>query len=85
MDLPDLNLSLGSGVQAAIRDRFGEPVNFFPISDLKQLFLVASFRNCKFKLSEFSVGRILQATPGGVVADFRPQQLSERVFNFVVA
>jgi hypothetical protein len=38
----------------------------------------------KFKLSEQSSGFILQATLGGTAADFRPQQVSDRVFKFVV-
>jgi hypothetical protein len=38
MDLPDFNLCPGLGVQAAIHECFGEPINFFPILGLKQFF-----------------------------------------------
>jgi hypothetical protein len=85
MDFPGLCFRLGIGVQSAIRDRFGEPVNYFPLPGLKEFFLIASFGRCKFKLSEDSVGVLLQATLGGVAADFRAQQISDRVFKFVLA
>jgi hypothetical protein len=65
--------------------RFGEPVSYFPLPGLKEFFLIASFGRCKFKLSEDSVGVLLQATLGGVAADFRAQQISDRVFKFVLA
>jgi hypothetical protein len=81
MDFPDLNFQPGAGVQAAVR---GEPVNFFPISGLKEFYLLVSVANCKYKLLEFSIEMILQATIGRVAADFRPQQISNRVFKFVV-
>jgi hypothetical protein len=64
---------------------WGEPVNFFPISGLNGLFLIVSVGHCKFRLSEESIGFILQATLGGVAVDFRPTQISGRVFKFVVA
>jgi hypothetical protein len=35
--------------------------------------------------SNFSIGKILQATIGGTVANFRPQWISDRVYKFVVA
>jgi hypothetical protein len=35
--------------------------------------------------SDFSIGKILQATIGGTVANFRPQWISDRVYKFVVA
>jgi hypothetical protein len=85
MDLRDLNLQPGLGVQTAIRARFVEPVNFFPISGLKEFFFIVSVGHCKFRLSEESIGFILQATLGGVAVDFRPTQISVRVFKFVVA
>jgi hypothetical protein len=39
---------------------------------------------CKYQLSEFLIGLILQATLGGA-ADFKPKHLSGRVLKFVVA
>jgi hypothetical protein len=36
MDLPGLNFKPSLGVQAAIRHRFDEPVNFFPVSGLSK-------------------------------------------------
>jgi hypothetical protein len=85
MDLPELNHQPGVGVQAAIRDRYGEPVNFFPIGNLSEFFLIVSVGRCKYKLTEYSIGHILQATLGGTAVDFRPQQISDGVFKFVVA
>jgi hypothetical protein len=83
MDLQGLSFSPGVGVQAAIKSRFGEPVSC-PARGCAEFILVASFGHCKFHLSEQSVGFLLQATIGGVVVDFRSQQLSEKVFKSVV-
>jgi hypothetical protein len=60
-------------------------VNFFPIGGLKAFYLVILIGRCKYKLSKKTVSSILQATLGGVVADFRPKELSARVFMFTVA
>jgi hypothetical protein len=67
----------------AVRHLFGQPVNFFPVHGLKEIFLLVSVGRCKFQLTEISVGLLLQATMEGVAADFRP--LSDRMFKFVVA
>jgi hypothetical protein len=85
MDLPSLNFQPGVGVQAAIRARYGESVNHFPIQGLKEFFLIVSVGRCKFKLSKHTIGSLLQATLGGTTVDFRPQQISDMVFKFVVA
>jgi hypothetical protein len=84
MALLGLNFQPKVGVQAAIRSRYGEPVNFFPLRGVQEFFLIVSVGSCKYRLSEDSIGLILQATLGGVVADFRPQQISDWVFKFVV-
>jgi hypothetical protein len=73
------------GVQTVVQHHFGELVNHYPIHGGKAFHLLVSFGRCKFKLSKFSVGLILQATIGGDAVDFRPQQISDRVFRFVVA
>jgi hypothetical protein len=65
MELPSLSFRPGVGVQLAIRQRFGEPVNYFPIQGLKEFFMVVSVGRCKYELSEYSIGMILQATLGG--------------------
>jgi hypothetical protein len=59
MDLPNLNLHPGIGVQVATHHRFGEPVNFFPVSGLKEFLLLVSIGRCKYHLSELSVGLLL--------------------------
>jgi hypothetical protein len=82
---PGLSFSPGLGVQSAVHARFGIPVNHFPGLGLREFFLMVSFGRCKFQLSEETAGLLIQATVGGVAADFRPQQLSARVFKFVVA
>jgi hypothetical protein len=51
-----LNFQPGAGVQEAIRHRFGQPVNSFLALGFKELSLVVSFGQCKFKLSDSSVG-----------------------------
>jgi hypothetical protein len=79
MDLPELNFSLGRRVQAATLSRLGEHVNFSPRHGSKEFVLLVSVGRCKFLLSEFSVGLILQATLGGSAADFRPIQIADRV------
>jgi hypothetical protein len=68
MAFPGLNFLPGIGVEAVIRSRYGEPVNYFPIQGL-----LVSVGRCKFKLSEQCIGFLLQATLGGVAVDFRPQ------------
>jgi hypothetical protein len=61
------------------------PVNFFPLQGVKEFFLVVSIGRCKYGFDDHSVDLLLQATLGGVAADFRPQQPSNRVFKFTVA
>jgi hypothetical protein len=85
MDPPDLNFQPGLGVQSTTWHRSSEPANFFPIKGLMEFSLVVSVGKCKFRLNEHYVGLILQATLGGTAADFRPEQLSDGVFHFVVA
>jgi hypothetical protein len=85
MNLQDLNFQPGVGDQNAIRARFGEPVNHYPIHGLKEFFLLVSVRRCKYQLSDNSIEKILQATIGGSAADFRPQWISDRVYKFIVA
>jgi hypothetical protein len=85
MDLLGLSFNPGLGVQAVIWHRFSEPINCFPSSSLKEFYLIASVGRCKYRLSEHSLGFLLRATLGGTTADFRPQQISDRVFRFVVA
>jgi hypothetical protein len=85
MDLLGLNFQPGVGVQTAIRARYGEPVNHYPVQGLKEFFLIVSVGRCKYKLSEQTIGFLLQTTIGGTAVDFRPQQISDHVFKFVVA
>jgi hypothetical protein len=85
MDLPSLNFKPGIGVQATIRHRLDEPLNFFPSRGFLEFFLVASVGRCKYRLCEISIGLIPQATLGGSTTDFRPRKISDRVFKVVVA
>jgi hypothetical protein len=79
MDFPvvDLNFNLGRGVQTMISSHFGEHVNFFPDHGSKEFVLLDSVEKCKYRLSEFPIGIILQATLGGSAADFRLIQVSD--------
>ncbi|TVU38188.1 hypothetical protein EJB05_11544, partial [Eragrostis curvula] len=81
MALPDLDFRPGRGVQSAILGRFGLPVTLSDFPNGKPFFLVVSFDRCKYRLNNHSVGLILQATVGGSVADFRPEQIDDRCFK----
>ncbi|TVT98028.1 hypothetical protein EJB05_56697, partial [Eragrostis curvula] len=85
MDLPGLDFRPGVGVQSAILDRLDSHLNFKPGSGQSEFLLVVSFGRCVFRLTEETVSLILQATIGGVAADFRPAQLDDRVFRFSVS
>jgi hypothetical protein len=85
MDLSGWNFQPGVGVQAAIHAHYGEPVNHFPVQGLMEFFLIVSLGRCKFNLLEKTIGFLLEATIGGTAVDFRLQQISDRVFKFVVA
>ncbi|CAD6209206.1 unnamed protein product [Miscanthus lutarioriparius] len=82
--MPGLNFRPGHGVQKAIFERFGCPVSPLEFSRT-QFFLVASFGRCKFQLSKFSVGLLLQATIGGSASAFGVFHLAPRVFRFSVS
>ncbi|TVU06696.1 hypothetical protein EJB05_49921, partial [Eragrostis curvula] len=84
-DLPGLDFRPGTGVQSAILERFGSPVNFKPASGQSEFILVASIGRCAYRLNEETVGFILQATIGGIAADFRTSQLDDRLFRFSVS
>jgi len=73
----------GIGVQKVVRSKFGCSVS--PSNQSRAFFLVVSFGRCKFRLSPESVGLTLQATLGGIAADFDVLPLSERVFRFSVS
>ncbi|TVU39446.1 hypothetical protein EJB05_12866, partial [Eragrostis curvula] len=85
VDLPGLDFRPGIGVQTAIQERYGSPINFKPGSGQTEFLLVASIGRCIYRLSEESVSHILQATIGGNAADFRPAQLDDRLFRFSVS
>jgi hypothetical protein len=78
MVLPGLNFHASTGIQEAIQHRYGQPVIFFLALGFKEFYLVVSFDHCKFQFSESSVGFLLQATLGGVAADFRLQRITDR-------
>jgi hypothetical protein len=85
MEFLDLSFKSWLGVQSAIRQWYGELVNYFLIEGLKEFFMVVSVGRCKYQLSKLSVGLTLQATLGGTTIDFRPKHLFGRVFKFFVA
>lgn len=85
MNLSWLDTHPGLGVEKAIRNRFDQPVTNGLGSGQKDFFLLASFGHCVFRLSLDSVSTILNATLGGVLDEFRPVQLADRVFKFSVS
>ncbi|TVU11173.1 hypothetical protein EJB05_44742, partial [Eragrostis curvula] len=85
VELPDLDFRPGFGVQSAVKNRLNSLINFSPGNGTSEFFLLASFGRCVYRLNEESVGFILQATLGGIAADFRPMQLKDRVFRFSVS
>lgn len=80
-----LDLRPGIGVQKAIWSRYGMPVTQKDGDGIKDFLLVASFGRCVFRLNSDSVAAMLHATLGGSLADFRPIQLDDRVFQFSVS
>lgn len=84
MSLYELDLRPGLGVQPVIQEKYGLLVLVPAGPSLGDFVLVVSFGRCKFRLTEESVGNILQATIGGLAANFRPVQLADRVFGFSV-
>lgn len=82
MALPGLSFSPSIRFQDELRATLGILMS----SSLANSFLlVATFGYCKFKLSTFSVGLILQATIGGNTSCFKVSPLGDRVFKFSVA
>ena len=56
----------------------------FPFAGSPGFLLLAAFGCCKFKLSDPSVGILLQSVLGGFSLDFRALELEDRVFQFTV-
>lgn len=85
MSTQDLDFRPGLGVQSVVGSKFGLSVSAPLGGNFGSFVLVVSFGRCKFRLSEDSVGKILQATIGGVVGEFRSVQLDDQVFSFSVS
>lgn len=87
MDLLGLNPRPGKVVEAEILCKFGSSVCAPPSHDPSRsrgFLLLVSFGRCKFRLDEFSVARILEATIGGSAPLFGVHFLNDRVFRFMV-
>jgi len=69
MDLAGLSFDDGLGNEAVIRKKIGSSVTH-SVFDRASFFLVASFGRCKFRLSEDSVSKLLQAAIGGNAQHF---------------
>lgn len=85
MDPPGLNLRPSRAMEAEIRRRFGLPVCHDPSNFSSEFFLVLSFGQCQFRLTESSTANILQSVIGGVASKFRVCALGDRVFWFLVS
>lgn len=77
MDLPGLNLRPGRVVESEVLRQFGSSVCVHPSFSSKGFFLVASFGRCKYRLTEVSLAKILQATIGGHASLFHVLFLSD--------
>ncbi|KAL6646715.1 hypothetical protein ACP70R_015409 [Stipagrostis hirtigluma subsp. patula] len=83
VDLGDLEFTPGIAFQSQVWSRFSSSVHFSP-SVGTEFWLVVSFGRCAIKLSESSVGVLLQAAIGGSATGFRVLLLRDRVFRFSV-
>lgn len=79
-----VSFSQGLSLQRHVWRSFRLPISCSGFNP-REFFLVVSFGRCKFRLCPISVGLILQATIGGVAADFKVLQLDSRVFHFSIA
>ncbi|KAJ1294718.1 hypothetical protein BS78_01G167300 [Paspalum vaginatum] len=82
MDFPGLDFAIGRKFSAEIRDRLRCRVS--PSAGSPGFLLLVAFGRCKFKLSDSSVGVILQSVLGGSSSEFHALELEDRVFQFVV-
>jgi hypothetical protein len=80
MAFPGLNFKLGKVVEDEVQRKFGVPVCHDPSLSSPEIFLVLSFRCCRFCLTEVSASLILQSVIGGDDASFRLHTLGDRVF-----
>jgi hypothetical protein len=71
-------------VEAAIRSRYGDLVNYFPIQGLKEFILQYLLVGVNSNSKSFASVFFLQATLVGVAVDFRLQLISDWVYKFVV-
>ncbi|KAJ1288605.1 hypothetical protein BS78_02G100600 [Paspalum vaginatum] len=85
MDLRGLDFSAGLEFERRIQEAFGKPINVPPLAHHLGFLLVVSFGRSKYRLTEESVGSLLQATIGGSADLFRVLYLSDRVFRFSVS
>ncbi|KAE8802090.1 hypothetical protein D1007_22367 [Hordeum vulgare] len=85
MALSDLQLEAGFKFEEKVWKKFGVPVNFLEVRNLKEFFLVAKFTRSKIRLNEDSVGPILQSCFGSHASRFKVQCCQNWTFKFSVA
>jgi hypothetical protein len=68
-----------------VRRRFKSSVHFSPSPHAKEFFLVVSFLEASFPLSEEAVVAALECCLGGSAAGFRVVRLADKKFRFSVA
>jgi hypothetical protein len=79
------DFSPGRALADQVRRRFKSPVHFSPSSSAKEFFLVVSFLEASFPLSEDAVSVALECCLGGSAVGFRVVRLSDKRFRFSVA
>ncbi|KAJ1265092.1 hypothetical protein BS78_08G051900 [Paspalum vaginatum] len=82
MELPGLDFSPGKKFSAEVKARLRCCVSS-SVGSSGFLLLIA-FGSCKFRLSDASVGVILQSVLGGHSSEFLALELEDRVFQFIV-
>lgn len=82
--LPGLSLAPGLSIQHEVWRKLGLPISW-PTLVGTSFALVVAFGSCKFRLSDDSVGLILQASIEGTASHFRVSRLADRVFKFFVS
>ncbi|TVU01465.1 hypothetical protein EJB05_53081, partial [Eragrostis curvula] len=82
--LSDLDFDPGLSFQHNVTRRFGSPVSHHPSSSSGPFFLVVSFSRSSIKITDDSVGFMVQSCLGGTAKDFQVTHLKDWCFRISV-